>query len=511
MRAHRVGNWRPVWAAGAVVIGGLAAGALVVEDATVTLLLTATLCTLSVLGVVATRLPNWFLKALWALLLVYAILGKGGAYLNVGGIFVGELVLAFGIIAVLFGGAAAALPYESRLAWGVVAFGLWGAVRTIPYIGTYGSDALRDAVVWAYGAFALLVAGTLLRTGRTHRVVETYGRWMLWYPVWVPVAWALSRVTWSGMPTAPGTDVPLVFFKAGDPTLHLVAVATFVLLGFRRPTERDRRWFTPGGWVWWSTWFAACGIVAAISRAGMLAILCGAGVVVALRPALRVGRPILVAFALGVAFLVSDIRVEVRDGRYLSAQDIAANVVSIAGEQAKGDRNLTRAWRLDWWRTIIGYTVRGPYFWTGKGYGVNLAKDDGFVVGETARHPLRSPHNAHLTILARGGVPGAAIWVMLQCGFAFALVLAYRRAVHTRRDWWARVDLWILGCWLAYVVNAAFDVSLEGPQGGIWFWSILGFGIAALEVQRRDRGARTGAAPAAALWPIAVGSGATAK
>jgi hypothetical protein len=83
--------------------------------------------------------------------------------------------------------------------------------------------------------------------------------------------------------------------------------------------------------------------------------------------------------------------------------------------------------------------------------------------------------------------------------------------VHTRRDWWARVDLWILGCWMAYVVNAAFDVSLEGPQGGIWFWSIVGFGIAALEVQRRDKVARTGAGPAAAPWSLAVGPGVTAE
>ena len=35
------------------------------------------------------------------------------------------------------------------------------------------------------------------------------------------------------------------------------------------------------------------------------------------------------------------------------------------------------------------------------------------------------------------------------------------------------------------MINASFDVYLEGPQGGIWFWSFFGFGMALLEVQRR--------------------------
>jgi hypothetical protein len=43
----------------------------------------------------------------------------------------------------------------------------------------------------------------------------------------------------------------------------------------------------------------------------------------------------------------------------------------------------------------------------------------------------------------------------------------------------------VLAFWLAFMVNASVDVFLEGPQGGIWFWCLMGFGIAALEAQRR--------------------------
>jgi hypothetical protein len=53
------------------------------------------------------------------------------------------------------------------------------------------------------------------------------------------------------------------------------------------------------------------------------------------------------------------------------------------------------------------------------------------------------------------------------------------------RDNWAVLNLWILCYWLAFMINGAFDVFLEGPQGGIWFWCIFGFGMGVLEVQRR--------------------------
>ena len=35
------------------------------------------------------------------------------------------------------------------------------------------------------------------------------------------------------------------------------------------------------------------------------------------------------------------------------------------------------------------------------------------------------------------------------------------------------------------MTNAAFDVFIEGPMGGIWFWNIMGVGIAAVYVYRR--------------------------
>ena len=37
---------------------------------------------------------------------------------------------------------------------------------------------------------------------------------------------------------------------------------------------------------------------------------------------------------------------------------------------------------------------------------------------------------------------------------------------------------------MAIVINAAFDVTLEGPMQGIWFWCLFGFGIGSVMVYR---------------------------
>jgi O-antigen ligase len=100
--------------------------------------------------------------------------------------------------------------------------------------------------------------------------------------------------------------------------------------------------------------------------------------------------------------------------------------------------------------------------------------------------PLRSPHNSMMTVLARMGVPGLALWLLLQIGFGLSLLFAHLRARRAGALGWARLNLWILSYWTAFIVNSWFDVFLEGPQGGIWFWSLMGLGIGVLELQRRD-------------------------
>jgi hypothetical protein len=170
-------------------------------------------------------------------------------------------------------------------------------------------------------------------------------------------------------------------------------------------------------------------------------------------------------------------------GRPAQLDQFIENILSIFGESS--DKNLegTKQFRLAWWGKIVDYTVFGEYFWTGKGFGVNLADTDGFQ--STADHSLRAPHNSHVTVLARMGVPGFVLWVALQLAFVLSLLralVAHRRSGDLPL---AALAACLLVYWLAMMVDTSFDPYLEGPQGGIWFWSVFGMGLVVIRLASR--------------------------
>jgi hypothetical protein len=172
-------------------------------------------------------------------------------------------------------------------------------------------------------------------------------------------------------------------------------------------------------------------------------------------------------------------------GRPATIDQLLQNFLSIFSPSSRGNLEFTRQFRLAWWGKIIDYTVFGPYFWTGKGFGVNLADDDGYQINPD--HSLRAPHNSHLTVLARMGVPGFVLWLILQGAFGLGLlrsVLAGRRAGDEPL---VAVGAWILVYWVAMMVDTSFDPYLEGPQGGIWFWALFGLGLAVMRLAARQR------------------------
>jgi O-Antigen ligase len=170
--------------------------------------------------------------------------------------------------------------------------------------------------------------------------------------------------------------------------------------------------------------------------------------------------------------------------RPISTRQIVENVESIVGRSGKQTEG-TKEWRLLWWDIIIANTVLGPNFWAGRGFGLNLADADGFRDTDHPDAPaLRSPHNVHMTILARAGVPGLALWSLFLVSWLAVLAgatLAARRRGHTD---WAGLFLFI-GCYVvSMIINATFDVALEGPMLGIWFWCLIGFGTGSVMIYR---------------------------
>ncbi len=418
-----------------------------------------------------------YLALIAVLLIGYAFLDKGFAYIGYAPVYVGEMALAASLFVFLAGGGSFTV-FRSPITWAILAFALWGALNTLPYLDTYGVLALRDAVVWAYAAFALTVAAALLRTGLIEQTLAWYGRWLPWFLIWAPIAF-LVLALYIGQDTS-----PLLRIKAGDLGVHLAGAAAFLALGLHRWFPRRwGAWLWLREWVWWLFWSVGFLAVGARNRGGLLAMLAALALVMVLRPANRLHKLLLagiLVFALGIAL---DVKIPFGSGREMSSQQIFANVESIFFETRRPELRGTIEWRLQWWQKILDYTAFGDHFWTGKGYGINLADSDGFqVVLEGS--PLRSPHNAHLTILARSGVPGFALWALLQATVFFSLLRAYFRARRAGRPVLANVNLWVLAYWTAFIVNMSFDVYLEGPQGGIWFWSLIGFAIALTEAEK---------------------------
>ncbi len=279
------------------------------------------------------------------------------------------------------------------------------------------------------------------------------------------------------IPIVGPAEEPLFQIKSGDADVHLAGIASFLILGLHRTCTGGGRRIWLKEWCLWPVWGACFVLFGSQSRGGLLSILITLAVVLILWPRGRWGKLAIVGLCGSALFLFLDLELDIGKTRKVSLEQMLVNLTSITGG---GDLSYegSRQWRLNWWRTILDYTVSGEFFWGGKGFGVNLADDDGFQV--VADHALRSPHNGHLTVLARAGVPGMALWLLLQGSLSLGLLRSYFRARRVGDRERAAVIAWIVAYWTAFTVNGAFDVYLEGPQGGIWFWVVFGMGLTVL-------------------------------
>ncbi len=458
----------PWWTVLSAVLAA-AVGVLLVAAPAVTLGAVAAGSILVMMAAIGRRSAAVFAGALGILLIAYAFLGRGVAYVGSGSLYVGEAVLFLGLIAFVLNIDKARFGIVH---WLIVGFMAIGLIRTIPGIGPYGQLALRDAVVWGYAAFALFIS-TVFDRRWFERLIDSY-RWVApAFLLWLPLATILTQQFGSSLPSWPGAPVPLIVVKQGDFGVQLAGVAAFILVGL----YGVRRGWMPT-WMMWVLAFTDLAIITAVSRGGMVAAVVGAGsALLFVRSGQRVATAMGIALAGFVALSVLNPTLDVGSvqGRTLSFNQLFENVTSVLSSSNAGNLEGTKEWRLAWWNKIISYTVDGQYFWTGKGFGINLADADGFQV--LADHSLREPHNGHIAMLARGGVPLFTGWVLIQIAFGVGLArAAYRARVagQFRLIQMIGVDFAI---WAAALVNMSFDVYLEGPQGGIWFWSVVGFGL----------------------------------
>jgi hypothetical protein len=419
-----------------------------------------------------------YILVLSGVLLGYAVMGKGFAYLGYPPVLVGELTFLAGFFFLLRSGCLVAV-FASGPSLLLAATMGWTLLRTLPFVGTYGFDALRDSVIIMYGGFSFIVAALLIEDCRRINTLVRYYRVFLGiYVPAVPLLFPLGFYFGDDVLKVPGTTVSLIWLGPGEVGTHLAGAAVFTLAGFRKPTP-----------VWTACLLAALVMVSAVSRAAMLAFVVP---VVLAAFALGKARMFAVIIPIGLVLLATSYVLETSFSSYeeartsterrVSSVQVVENVASIFGRS--GDQTeSTKEWREKWWNIIVDNTVRGPYFWTGRGFGVNLGFEDGFGNPHNER-PLRSPHNGHITILARAGIPGAALWGLFLAAWLGALLHATWLARRCGQAEWAGLLLFIACYATSCVINASFDVALEAPMQGIWFWCLIGFGIGTTMIYR---------------------------
>jgi hypothetical protein len=420
-----------------------------------------------------------YLALLAIVLFGYALMGKGFAYLGLPPLYVGEITFLAGIVILLrigaLTGALATLP-----ALLLAALMAWVLARTVPFVGLYGMDSLRDSVVVIYGCFAFIMIGLLLEDARRiNTVLRYYGVMLASFPA-IPVGFWLTKYWGDYIPRLYG-PVPIVEIGASAVGTHLAGAMVFVLIGYRKVSP-----------IWVLVWFITLALVSATNRGATLAVI--VPVTIAML-ALGRYRLLLSIMVVAVGIFAALLTLESTFGEFEEAKDsierpvtahqIVENAKSIIG-QSGAQTEGTKRWRLSWWDIIINDTIHGPNFWTGRGFGINLADADGFA-GTDWRHqrpPTRSPHSVHMTLLARGGVPGAVLWALVLVSWFGMLTRAILTARARGHERWVELFLFVVCYEIAILINATFDVTLEGPMQGIWFWCLFGFGVGSVMIYR---------------------------
>ncbi len=429
-------------------------------------------------------LMEFYLAVLGLTLFGYAFLGRGFAYLGKYPLYVGEIALAIGCIIFIL--KSNLLILRSRIIWFLMLLMLIGMIGTISNIQTFGIDALRDAVLWGYGIFALLTSSFLLQTEKIWTPCIVYKKWIPFLLIWIPIVMVIYHMAYDIIPIWSRSGVPILNPKSGDIAVHLAGGFSFLVLRLYRLGIKENSFMIEmRAIVLWSIWFIGC-VTILSDRSAIVTVISTILLIILLRPTKQFAKPVAFILMLIIVFYAFDLKITFRTDRSISKTDVVETVKSIFNLTGLKQYDEPRQWRIEWWSKIVNYTIYGKYFWTGKGYGINLANDDGFQVFDGYNEqPLRSPHNSHLSFLARSGVPGFIAWLTLQGLFALRLFSAYRRAVNNEKNEWAILILWVLTYWFAFMVNASFDVFLEGPQGGIWFWCLFGYGVALIEIQKK--------------------------
>ena len=183
--------------------------------------------------------------------------------------------------------------------------------------------------------------------------------------------------------------VPIVEIGASAVGTHLAGAMVFVLIGYRKVS-----------FLWLFVWFTTLALVSATNRGATLAVIVPVTIAMLVLGRYRLMLTTVVA---AVGIFAALLALESSFGEYeeakdsmerpVSAHQIVENAKSIIGQSGQQTEG-TKQWRLNWWDIIINDTIYGPNFWTGRGFGINLADADGFAGTGSPRSPSANAQSA---------------------------------------------------------------------------------------------------------------------
>jgi hypothetical protein len=422
------------------------------------------------------RWADRYLLFLVLVLVGYALGGRGFAYFGLPPLFIGEVALLLGVGALLLAQGWTRI-FQTPALLALTPFLLLGICRTMVDLPDYHIDAVRDAAIYYYAAFAMIVGGLIVsEPRRLMTILQLYRRFVPIFLIGIPIVALVYRGLHDSLPRWPWTDGPIIQEKEGDVMVQLAGILAFWNAGLAGEIA-----------LGWAALLAVnAAVLGQVDRAGLLSFGSSIGLGFFHRPKGKLGWYLIGGVVAAVLVLaVTNVHIEIPGGkgRELSFDQVKLNLTSITGDAGLEGMDSTKEWRTSWWTDIINDNLTGRHRWTGRGFGINLADEYGYQV--QSDHSLRSPHNAHMTVLARMGAPGLALWAALQITWIFCVGRAYWKSRRANGARWRGVFFFLGAFWLAFLINASFDVYLEGPMGGIWFWSVFGVGAAATWVYER--------------------------
>jgi hypothetical protein len=401
-------------------------------------------------------LEKWRMGFMYYYLLVFALylyFNKGIAYS-----FLAESVLGLGLVLVLVH-LKNYIFLANRSTKLLLLFFFVGGIYFTAGLGNFTLvSLLRDASVLFYiGFFLLLFLFHSSWNLFLPKLITLYA----WYPIIAFISYQLSAHVEEYREFILFGDTPFALVKFGDMAVHLLITSLLIAGGYIR-----YRFSLLVINLFLILYLIL--LIASYTRGGLLAyalplILFLYQTRQKLAEWLTKGRVLIMGFALvlSVVLYLNSGGDDNFQGRALGFEQVSKNMLSLFSEQEDGALTNNKLWRLAWWYKIVtdAFEIKKGLVGVGVGPNLTLLGDIG-----TDDEQLRSPHSIHLTILARFGIPLFLLWI-------YWMYLQFRRLSNQTELGFSKIILFIL---LGFIINASFDVYLEGPMGAFPFWTWVG-------------------------------------